>query len=102
MTPATTGMGTFVDELLDGTETMLGKKDSGLSEGQMQRLAVAREVYSGSPALLLNECTSALVPKTKREMLDRMHNLGRTAIIVTHRPAALEVCDRIINLEATQ
>lgn len=81
---------------------MLGKKDSGLSEGQMQRLAVARAVYSSFPALLLDECTSALDPKTEREMLDRMRNLGRTVIIVTHRPAALEVCDRIISLEDTQ
>ena len=68
----------------------------------MQRLAVARAVYSSFPALLLDECTSALDPKTEREMLDRMRNLGRTVIIVTHRPAALEVCDRIISLEDTQ
>lgn len=78
------------------------EKDSGLSESQMQRLAVARAVYSSSPAPLLDECTSALDPKTEREMLDRMRNLGRTVIIVTHRPAALEVCDRIISLEDTQ
>lgn len=78
------------------------EKDSGLSESQMQRLAVARAVYSSSPALLLDECTSALDPKTEREMLDRMRNLGRTVIIATHRPAALEVCDRIISLEDTQ
>lgn len=63
-----------------------------------QRLAVARAVYSGSPVLLLDECTSALDPKTEREMLDRMRNLGRTVIIVTHRPAALEVCDRVVSL----
>lgn len=44
-TPATTGTETFVDELLNGTKTMLGKKDSGLSEGQMQRLAVARGLF---------------------------------------------------------
>ena len=92
----------FVDELPNGTETMLGEKGSGLSEGQMQRLAVARAIYSGSPVLLLDECTSALDPKTEREMLDRMRNLSRTVIIVTHRPAALEVCDRVINLEAKQ
>lgn len=88
----------FVNELLNGVETKLGEKGSGLSEGQMQRLAVARAVYSGSPVLLLDECTSALDPKTEREMLDRMRNLGRTVIIVTHRPAALEVCDRVIKL----
>lgn len=49
-----------------------------------QRLAVARAIYSGSPVLQLEECTSALEPKTEREMLDRMRNLSRTVIIVTH------------------
>lgn len=92
----------FVNELPYGAETMLGEKGSGLSEGQIQRLAVARAVYSGSPVLLLDECTSALDPKTEREMLDRIHNLGRTIIIVTHRPASLEVCDRVIDLESGQ
>lgn len=90
----------FVNELPNGTETMLGEKGSGLSEGQMQRLAVARAVYSGFPVLLLDECTSALDPKTERKMLDRMRDLGRTVIIVTHRPAALEVCDRVISLDS--
>ena len=89
----------FVNELPNGVETMLGEKGSGLSEGQMQRLAVARAIYSGAPVLLLDECTSALDPKTEREMLDRMRNLGRTVIIVTHRPAALEVCNRVVSLE---
>ncbi len=88
----------FVNELPYGAETMLGEKGSGLSEGQMQRLAVARAVYSGSPVLLLDECTSALDPKTEREMLDRMRNLGRTVVIVTHRSAALENCDRVVSL----
>lgn len=54
-----------------------------------QRLTVARAVYSGSPVLLLDKCTAALDPKTEREMLDRMRNLGRTVIIVTHRTAAI-------------
>lgn len=90
----------FVNELPNGKEAMLGEKGSGLSEGQMQRLAVARAIYSGSPVLLLDECTSALDPKTEREMLDRMRDLGRTVIIVTHRTAALKVCDRVINLES--
>lgn len=63
-----------------------------------QRPAVARAVYSGSPVLLLDECTSALDPKTEREMLDCMRNLGRTVIIVAHRSTALEVCDRVVSL----
>lgn len=63
-----------------------------------QRLAVAHAVYSGSPVLLLDECTSALDPKTEREMLDCMRNLGRTVIIVAPRSTALEVCDRVVSL----
>lgn len=63
-----------------------------------QRPAVARAVYSGSPVLLLDECTSALDLKTEREMLDCMRNLGRTVIIVAHRSTALEVCDRVVSL----
>lgn len=89
----------FVEALPYGVDTQLGEKGSGLSEGQMQRLACARAVYSGSPVLLLDECTSALDAATEREMLNRLRALGRTVIIVTHRPAALEVCDRVIKIE---
>ena len=88
----------FVDALPQGVDTPLGERGSGLSEGQMQRLAVARAVYSGAPVLLLDECTSALDEATEREMLDRLRALGRTVIIVTHRPAALSICDRAISL----
>lgn len=88
----------FVDTLPQGVDTPLGEHGSGLSEGQMQRLAVARAVYSGAPVLLLDECTSALDETTEHEMLDRLRALGRTVIIVTHRPAALSICDRAISL----
>ena len=89
----------FVEALPYGVDTLLGEKGSGLSEGQMQRLACARAVYSGAPVLLFDECTSALDPATEREMLNRLRALGRTVIIVTHRPAALNICDRTIKLE---
>lgn len=88
----------FVDTLPQGVDTPLGEHGSGLSEGQMQRLAVARAVCSGAPVLLLDECTSALDETTEHEMLDRLRALGRTVIIVTHRPAALSICDRAISL----
>lgn len=89
----------FAEALPNGVGTLLGEKGSGLPEGQMQRLACARAVYSGAPVLLLDECTSALDPGTEREMLKRLRTLGRTVIIVTHRPAALEICDRVIKFE---
>ena len=88
----------FVDALPAGIESQLGEHGSGLSEGQMQRLAVARAVYSGAPVLLLDECTSALDEAIEREMLNRLRELGRTVVIVTHRPAALSICDRTICL----
>lgn len=90
----------FIAGLPQGCDTLLGEKGSGLSEGQMQRLAVARAVYSNAPVLLLDECTSALDEATEKEMLARLRALGKTVIIVTHRPAALAVCDRAVAIGA--
>ncbi len=88
----------FIADLPEGLDTQLGERGSGLSEGQMQRLAVARAVYSGAPVLLLDECTSALDEATEKEMLARLRALGKTVVIVTHRPAALLVCDRTVKI----
>ena len=89
----------FLRELPEGgLDAQLGEGGSGLSVGQMQRLAVARAVYSDAPVLLLDECTSALDQDIEHRMLSRLRDLGKTVIIVTHRPAALEVCDRVIQL----
>ena len=72
---------------------MLGESGAGLSEGQAQRLSIARAVLGGAPILLLDECTSALDEGAERRVLERLRGLdGRTCIAVTHRPAALEVC----------
>lgn len=89
----------FIAKLPNGLETTLGEKGAGLSEGQMQRLAVARAVYSNAPVLLLDECTSALDEATERKMLSRLRALNKTVLIVTHRPAALAVCDQAIGME---
>ena len=65
-----------------------------MSAGQMQRLAIARAVLSNAPILLLDECTSALDEKTEDTVLRRIRMLpGRTTIAVTHRPAAVSLCD---------
>lgn len=86
----------FVSELADGIDTLLGERGTGLSEGQTQRLAVARAVFSGSPVLLLDESTSALDMETERRLLDNLRSLkDRTVVIVTHRSTALEKCDRV-------
>ncbi len=87
----------FVCELDDGVDTLLGERGTGLSEGQMQRIAIARAVYSECPILLLDEATSALDEATERRVLENLRNMtDKTVIVVTHRPAALEICDRIL------
>lgn len=87
----------FVDELEAGVDTVLGERGAGLSEGQMQRIAIARALYSGSPILLLDEASSALDMETETRLLKKLRELKDiTVIIVTHRPAALSICDRVI------
>lgn len=91
----------FIRELPQGLDTQLGEGGSGLSEGQMQRLAVARAVYSNAPILLLDEATSSLDELTEREMLTRLSMLpNKTIIAITHRPAALELSDHTVKLAA--
>ncbi len=87
-------MDVFLADLPQGLDTQLGENGAGLSEGQAQRLAIARAVLCGAPVLLLDECTSALDGKTEEVVLERLRNLqSRTCIAVTHRPAAVAWCD---------
>ena len=87
----------FVSELDDGVDTLLGERGTGLSEGQMQRLAIARAIFSGSPILLLDEATSALDAETERRLLENLRSMtDKTVVIVTHRPAALTICDQVL------
>lgn len=93
----------FVSGLPDGYGTVLGERGAGLSEGQMQRLAVARAVYSGAPVLLLDEATSAIDAATERRMLENLRALpGRTAIVVTHRAETLALCDDVVEMGEVQ
>ena len=85
----------FIAELEHGIDTLLGERGLGLSEGQMQRLAIARAIYSDRPVLLLDEATSALDAGTEEAVLGNLRSMtDKTVIIVTHRPAALKQCDR--------
>lgn len=87
----------FVSELPDGMDTMLGERGQGLSEGQMQRIAIARAVFSGNPILVLDESTSALDEETERKLLENLRRMtDKTVLIVTHRMTVLEICDRRI------
>ena len=90
----------FIQALDDGYETPLGERGAGLSEGQLQRLAIARAIYSGKPILLLDEATSALDEQTEAKVLSNLRQLkNHTVIIVTHRKAALDICNRIVEIE---
>ena len=78
-------------------DAILGERGTGLSEGQMQRLAIARAVFSESPILLLDEATSALDVDTEKRLLENLRQLtDKTVVIVTHRPAVLSICDRVL------
>ena len=90
----------FVKNLDNGVDYVLGEKGSGLSEGQMQRIAVARAVYSDAPILILDESTSSLDIATEQQLLENIRNMtDKTIVIITHRPAALEICDKIIAMQ---
>lgn len=92
----------FVYALDGGTDYLLGERGQGLSEGQMQRLAIARAVYSGAPVLLLDEATSALDEETEKRLLRNLKTMtDKTVLIVTHRPAALNICGKVIALSDT-
>ena len=87
----------FICELPKGYDTVLGERGDGLSEGQMQRLAVARAVYSGCPILLLDEATSALDSDTERRMIASLKAMSDcTVFLVTHRKEVWELCDRVL------
>ena len=89
---------TFVRNLPNGLDTLLGERGSGLSEGQMQRIAIARAVFSKRPILLLDESTSALDAQTEKQLLANLQSItDKTVFIVTHRPEALSICDKELN-----
>lgn len=88
----------FVKELDGKLDAVLGERGAGLSEGQMQRIAIARAVFTHRPVLLLDEATSALDEEIERKLLKNLRDMtDKTVVIVTHRPAALSVCDKNID-----
>lgn len=88
------GMKEFLPGLPQGLDTVLGENGTGLSEGQVQRLAIARAILGGAPVLLLDEATSALDEELEKTVLERIRALpNRTCIAVTHRPAAQAIAD---------
>jgi len=90
------------DDFVEDIDEELGERGSGLSEGQMQRLAIARALYADAPILLLDESTSALDEETEQRLLENLRSMtDKTVIIVTHRKAALSICDRVLEFTET-
>ena len=89
----------FVYELDNGLDTLLGEGGLGISEGQAQRLAIARALLGHGKILLMDEATSALDTDTEQKLLENIVNLAElTVIFITHREAVIGKCDRIILL----
>ena len=92
----------FVNKLPDGINSKVGERGSGFSEGQAQRLSIARALIRKSPILLLDEATSALDVFTERQVLRNIMNMGyaRTCIVTTHRPSVLTMCDKVYKIDS--
>ncbi len=90
----------FVEELPDGLNTLCSEQGGGLSEGQAQRIAIARSLLRDRSIMLFDEATSALDPDTERQLL---HNIlschDKTVIFITHRPAVMNYCDQTLKIE---
>ena len=90
----------FVAALPEGINTPLGERGAGFSEGQNQRLAIARAVLRKAPVLLLDEATSALDLETERRVLENITAMcrGKTLIVMTHRESVLPLCDSVYRI----
>ena len=94
----TTACALFVYDLPEGLETLVGESGYGLSEGQAQRIAVARALVQDRPIWLLDEVTSALDPSTGVELTERLIEAGKDKILVfvTHDPVLMERCEKVV------
>lgn len=91
----------FVKKLQEGLETKLGERGKGLSEGQSQRIAIARALLRNAPVILLDEATSALDEETEKKLLKNILEKApeKTCIVTTHRPGVLRLCRRVYRVE---
>ena len=90
----------FVKDLPDGLDTICGEKGTGLSEGQAQRIAIARGLLRPGSIMLLDEFSSSLDPETEERLLKGLVsvNKDKTMIFITHREATLKYCDKIVRI----
>lgn len=90
----------FISNLNDGIETVVGERGARISGGQRQRIGIARALYNNPKILVMDESTSALDPKTERDILETINKLkGKlTILMITHRESSLKYCDKIVEL----
>ena len=90
----------FVKDLPDGLETQCSESGGGLSEGQAQRITIARALLRNRNIMLFDEATSALDPETEKQLLKNiLANQDKTVIFITHRPAVVDYCDQTLKIE---
>ncbi|GHU78652.1 SAV1866 family putative multidrug efflux ABC transporter [Clostridia bacterium] len=94
----------FIERSPEKLDSKLGERGLGLSEGQAQRLAIARALLRGAPILLLDEATSALDIYTEKAVLDNIFNDSKikTVVLTTHRPSVFQICDKIYRIKQHQ
>ena len=94
----------FIKDLPDGIYTKVGARGRGFSEGQAQRISIARAILRDAPILLLDEATSALDIFTERQVLDNIirQKPNKTCIVTTHRPSVLNLCQRVYKVQQSK
>lgn len=94
----------FVEKMPDTINSRIGERGRGFSEGQAQRIAIARAVLRDAPVLLLDEATSALDVTTERQVLRNIvqQKPNKTCIVTTHRPSVLNLCQRVYRVMETK
>lgn len=89
----------FIETLPNGLDSVISERGQGLSEGQIQRIAIARALLFDAPIILLDEATSALDEQTETQLLNNLKTLtNKTILFITHRNTSLSVCDKILHL----
>lgn len=89
----------FIFSLPCGIDTRIGENGFGLSEGQRQRIAIARAILSDAEVILFDEATSALDEETEQQLIKNLGKINRTSLIITHRPSILTICDNAYKMD---
>jgi ABC-type multidrug transport system fused ATPase/permease subunit len=94
----------FVKDLPEGLDTVIREDGGGFSEGQLQRMCIARAILSDAPFMLLDEATSALDRETEERLLENLRAFkgNRTVLVTTHRPGVLKMSDRIYQIRGVK